>query len=991
MSDTGTWIGRSVSRREDRALLTGAARFIDDLSPVAGICHAAILRSPHAHAEIRSVDISALEGAPGVVGVLTGADVGSMSRPLGNLIRSAPAYYPCAIDRVRYVGEPVAVVVADSRYTAEDALERIVVDYAVLEAVTDPERAAATDAPKIHDVDGGNVLHRRTFSYGDPQRAFADADEIVEVTTRLPRVNSTPMECYGLVAHHESEPDRYTVWSNFQGPFTLHPMMSMALGVPSACLRLVSPPASGGSFGIKQAIYPYAVLMALASRKLGVPVKWTEDRVEHLAASSSSTGRVCRMRGAFAKDGELLGLDISNLDDVGAYLRAPEPASTYRMHGTLNGPYRVRNIAIENRIVVTNTLPNGLNRGFGAPQHFYPLERLMDVAAARLELDVVAIRRRNLVPANAFPYACPSGSILDSGDYEACLERLLERTGYETLLRRREEARKEGRLFGIGLALAVETSGSNMGYVTLALTPQERARSSPKSGGPAAATVSFDPLGGVTIQIDSTPNGQGHATGASQVAAEILGMDPDAVNVLTQLDTATGAWSITSGNYANRFSTAVLPAIAKAAEAVAGELRILAAGHLGCAPADVRLADGMATAPDVSNRSLPIAKLAAETHWNSSNLPEGVVPALRATRTVWQPGLKEPDEADTIPSSITYSFMCDLVAVEVDRDTGRIEIQSYGTVHDVGRVINPALVEGQVRGGFAQGLGAAMYERIAYAPGGALLSGTFAEYLCPTAPEIPPLSIDHLESPSPNTPLGAKGSGDGPTLTVPVAIANALADATGIQDLAPPFTPGRVWNLLNGIDPDPALRPLAGGTGEDGEIDAAGPLRGEGRVKLAAPPERVWKQLFDADGLREIIPGCRSVEEVEPGVFDASVRISVAGIGAVYGARLEIADAREPHFARLRGRAESRLGHGSGEAIVRLAAEGDATMLDYRYAATVGGPVAGVGGRLLDGAAKLLIAEFFEELQAVLSGTGRTPMWRRLLRRLLPRREGTRP
>lgn len=989
MAQAEKWSGRSLPLREARPLVIGAARFIDDIAPVPGIRHAAILRSPHAHAKIVSIDATALDGVPGIAGVLTGRDVADMSRPFINTLKSAPPYRPCAVDRVRYVGEPIAVVVADSRAAAEDAIESIAVEYEILEAVTDPEAAAADDAPQLHEGEGakGNIVHDRSFRYGDPEQAFSDAHEIVEVTTRIPRVNSTPMETFGVIAHYEAGLDRYTVWSNFQGPFTLHPVMSHALGVTSGQLRLISPPASGGSFGIKQAVYAYVILIALASRKLGVPVKWIEDRIEHLAASSSSTGRVCTMRGAFTLEGKLTGLDISNLDDVGAYLRAPEPASTYRMHGTLNGPYQVRNIAVHNRIVVTNTLPNGLNRGFGAPQFFFPLERLMDLAARKLCLNAAEIRRRNLVAFDQFPYSCPSGSILDSGDYHRCLDLLLERADYTGLKARKAAAEKEGRLFGIGLALALETSGSNMGYVTLALTPEERARAGDKSGGPSAVSVAFDPQGDCRVQIDSVPNGQGHATSAAQVAADALGLAPDDIRIETQLDTGANAWTISSGNYANRFSTAVLPAIADAAEDLARQIRILAAVELQCEPASVVLHEGKACTSPVANRSVSIRKLAALTHWNSAQLPDGVTPSLNVTRMVANKSLKAPDEQDRIPSSITYSFMCDLVALEVDRDTGRLDILAYETVHDVGNIVNPARVDGQVMGGFAQGLGAALFEKIAYDSNGALLSGTFADYLCPTAPEMPALGIAHVRSASPNTTLGTKGAGDGPTITVPVAIANALADATGHQDLAPPFTPHKVWSLLNSdaakVDP-PELQ-------AQHDISAAGPVRGSGSAIVTADPATVWAHLFDADGLHKIIPGCQSVTETSPGHFDAKVRIGVAGISALYSAQLEIVSAQRPVTAHLKGGADSRLGHGSGEAIVELIPDGqDRTEVRYRYAARVGGTIASVGSRLINGAAALVIGEFFDALSDTLSGR-RQASWQRRLKRILTRFFGAKP
>ncbi|HET9438221.1 MAG TPA: molybdopterin cofactor-binding domain-containing protein, partial [Gaiellaceae bacterium] len=407
-----TWVGRSVPRLEDEALLRGRGRFIDDLSPVAHARHAAVLRSPLAHARILRLDTAAALDLPGVVGVLTGEDVAALSRPFPAGIDSPVPHFAAAVEVTRYVGEPVAVVVARDRYVAEDGLELIEVEYEPLPPVLDPEAAAETEA----------CVSDRSFSYGDVEGAFASADLVVSGRFRAPRWSCTPVECYGVVCDWSESEGSLTAWANFQGPFTLHSVAAAALGLPGSKLRLITPPDSGGSFGIKSAVFAYVVLMGLASRKLGVPVRWTEDRLEHLAASSASSGRVTRVDAAFSADGELLGLRYDAVEDVGAYVRAPEPATLYRMHGSLSGAYRVGNVAARNRVVLTNTLPSGLNRGFGGPQLYLALERTMTIAAGRLGLDPAELRRRNLIQARDFPYRTPSGALYDSGDYEGCLD-----------------------------------------------------------------------------------------------------------------------------------------------------------------------------------------------------------------------------------------------------------------------------------------------------------------------------------------------------------------------------------------------------------------------------------------------------------------------------------------------------------------------------------------------------------------------------------------
>jgi 2-furoyl-CoA dehydrogenase large subunit len=778
-----TWVGRALPRFEDEALLRGEGRFIDDLDPVPNASHAAILRSPLAHARVTSLDASRALALPGVVGVLTGADVASMSRPFPVGVEDAPESYSAASEIARYYGEPLAVVVARTRYIAEDALELIDVEYEPLDAVVDAAAAAETDA----------LVSERSFRYGDPEAAFAEAALVVEERFRFPRWSGQPLECYGVVADWNRGTGSLTAWANFQGPFTLHTVAAGALGLPGSKLRLITPPDSGGSFGIKAAVYAYVVLLGLASKKLGVPVRWTEDRLEHLAAAGSSTARITDLKAGFAPDGELLALQYDVIEDVGAYVRAPEPATLYRMHGSLSGAYRVRNVAARNRLVVTNRSPTTLNRGFGGPQMYFALERTMEIAAGRLGVDPAELRRRNLVQPADFPYRTPSGGLYDSGDYEACLDDVLELCGYGERRAEQAAAREEGRLVGIGVACVVEPSISNMGYITLAQTSDERAAQLPKSGNAEGATVAVNPLGGITVRISTTPQGQGHRTAAAQVAADALGVDPAEIDVLADVDTSTSAWTVASGNYSSRFSGVGAGAVHKAATKVAAKLRAIAAGQLGCAPDDVELRDGKAWA---NGDSVSLRRLAGAAHWNPDSLPRGVEAGLHETAFDAAPNLEPPDADDRVASSAAHGFLADVAVVEVDRDTGAVRVLEYATVHDAGRLLNPLLVEGQIRGGFAHGAGVALFERVVHDEGGNLLTGTFMDYLCPTAPDLPPLTFGHRETPSPFTTLGSKGLGEGTTMSTPVAIANAVADALGIQSVEVPLTPGRVWELM---------------------------------------------------------------------------------------------------------------------------------------------------------------------------------------------------
>ncbi|MEA2956023.1 MAG: 2-furoyl-CoA dehydrogenase large subunit, partial [Alphaproteobacteria bacterium] len=795
------WVGSSVPRKEDEALLIGRARFIDDLTPVAGIRFAAILRSQHPHARIVNIDISHALKLPGVRDVVTGKDIATFIGPVPSVVKAPIAYYPIAIDCARYVGEPVAVVVADSRYIAEDACELIDVEYEVLAAVADLKSAMAPDAPVIYDKVGSNIVNRRSFRYGDPDKAFSEADRVFDLSYSYPRYASTPMETFGVIAHFERAPDRFTVWSNFQGPFVIQPLMAGALRVPGNKLRLITPPSSGGSFGIKQAILSYIILLAAVSRKTGLPVKWIEDRAEHLTAATASSDRLGEISAAFRNDGKLIGLRFKNVANMGAYIRAPEPASLYRMHAASNGCYDVQNIAVDNQIVVTNRTPVGLNRGYGGPQFYFALERIMEIAARGLGIDVAELRRRNFIPAHAFPYQAPAGAVFDAGNYDEALSELLRLADYEALKLRRDEARNAGRLFGIGIAAGVEPSGSNMAYVSLAQTVEERSKGDRKSGANASAVISVDPSGQVTLHLDSTPNGQGHATVAAQIVADALGLKPADIEVVTELDTLTSAWSIASGNYSNRFAAIVVGAIAQSAQQVATKLKLLASELLDVKPEDVDLYEGYARVRGGSNKGVSFRKVAARAHWDPSHLPEGCSPGLVETAIVSPRILGSPGDDDRIASAATFGFVIDLAAIEIDPKSGALRIDKYVSVHDVGTQLNPKIVEGQVHGGFVHGLGAALFEELAYDERGNILSGTFADYLCPTAVEVPTDDIGHVETVTPVNSLGAKGMGDGSSMLTPAAIANAVADALGRDDVSLPLTLQRVWDLANGRDP----------------------------------------------------------------------------------------------------------------------------------------------------------------------------------------------
>jgi 2-furoyl-CoA dehydrogenase large subunit len=729
-------------------------------------------------------------------------------------------------------------------------------------------------------------------------------------------------------------------------------------------LRLRTPPDSGGSFGVKQGVFPYIVLIAAAARATGRPVKWIEDRLEHLTASVSATNRATTLRATVTDDGRVLALDWDQVEDCGAHLRAPEPATLYRMHGNLTGAYDIRHVAVRNRVVVTNKTPTGLNRGFGGPQVYFALERLMQRIAVELNLDPVDVISRNIVAANAFPYRTATGALLDSGDYQQALARAVGEGGLAELRARRDKARAEGHLYGIGFAAVVEPSVSNMGYITTVLTAAERRKAGPKNGAQATATVSIDPLGSVSVHVASVPQGQGHRTVLAQVVADALGLKPSDIRVNAEIDTAKDAWSIASGNYSSRFAPAVAGTVKLAAERLAGRLKRVAAAGLNTESDDIAFAGGFALSKRNPDNKAPFSRIAALSHWSPGALPDEVEQTIRETAFWTPPELTPPDDADRVNSSLCYGFIFDFCGVEIDRVTMQPRVDRYVTMHDCGTILHPAMVDGQVRGGFAQALGAALYEEFAYAPDGAFLAGTFADYLLPTVAEVPEPLILHMQTPSPFTPLGSKGVGEGNCMSTPVCIANAVADALGVADVELPLLPARLAEALRGAE-------TAAPAGRHETHKGKRKLSGEGTATVAAAPEQVRAMLLDPTTLAVVIPGCHGVTKMSDTDFKADVTIGVGPIKGRYRARVMLSDLDRPNGLTLEGSADGALGFGSGKGRITLKEANGETSVHYSYEAAIGGKVASIGGRLLDGAARVIIGQFFAALARQAGGNRR--------------------
>jgi 2-furoyl-CoA dehydrogenase large subunit len=591
---------------------------------------------------------------------------------------------------------------------------------------------------------------------------------------------------------------------------------------------------------------------------------------------------------------------------------------------------------------------------------YFALERLVQRIALELNLDPLDVITRNLVPADAFPYRTASGALLDSGNYQEGIRRAVQEGALAELKSRRDSARAEGRLYGIGYTAVVEPSVSNMGYITTVLTPAERRKAGPKNGAQATATVAIDPVGSVTVHVASVPQGQGHRTVLSQVVADVFGLKPSDIRVNTEIDTAKDAWSIASGNYASRFAPAVAGTAKLAAERIAGKLRRVAASQLNTEADDIAFADGHVGSKRNPDNKVSFSRVAALSHWSPGALPDGIGQTIRETVFWSPPELTAPDEDDHINSSLCHGFIFDFCGVEIDRITLQTRIDRYVTMHDCGTILHPAMVDGQVRGGFAQAVGAALYEEYAYAEDGSFLTGTLADYLLPTTAEVPNPVILHMETPSPFTPLGAKGVGEGNCMSTPVCIANAVTDAIGARDLVLPLVPAKLAELVRGAEPAPPARQAA-----QAEEKRSGDrkLRGEGEAVVKASAQQVWDMLLDPNTLAAVIPGCHGVEKISDTHFRADVTLGIGPVKGRYRAEVKLSDLDPPKAVTLAGHAEGGLGFGNGEGRITLRpASNGGTTIHYAYEAGIGGKVASIGGRLLDGAARVVIGQFFAAL-----------------------------
>jgi carbon-monoxide dehydrogenase large subunit len=788
---TGAW----VRRREDPRLLIGLGNYVDDLK-MPGALHAAFVRSPHAHARIRRVGVSRALALDGVEAVLTGADLARLTNPIRVRVSMpvTPTAYCLAHDKVRYVGEPVAVVAAASRAVAEDACELIDVDYEPLPAVVDAERAMAPDAPLLFEELGSNVLWRGTFPYGDVEGAFAQADRVVRERITIHRYASTPLETFGGIASYDRGTGQLTIWGHAQIPGLVIGGLAHALKLTPGQIRFIHPQV-GGAFGNKERT-PYLVAIALLSMQLGRPVRYQEDRRESLTALTHSCDGILDCEAAVRADGTILGMRFRNVQNEGCSIEFATIHSLLMLSNLVNC-YRMPAVATETYSVLTNKCPAGANRGVSKPFMCFAIERMVDRIARELGLDRLEVRFRNFIQPDEFPYTTPSGDVYDSGDYPGTLRLALGQIGYDDLRAQQAAARAEGRWVGIGIATAVEPASTNFGYSRL--VNQQAAL----TGVGEAARIRVEWDGTVSVATGATDTGQGHETAIAQIVADELGVPLDAVCVAPYFDSATAPWLPVSGNFSNKFSGTDTGAILGAARKVKARLLELAGQMLDAAPADLELADGYVAVRGAPARRKRVAEIAGGAYWSLAGRGAGFEPGLEATHYYSNPLADLPDADGRVRAQMNFANAAHVALVEIDPETFQVAVQRYLVVHDCGKLINPMIVEGQVHGATVHGIAAALLEEFAYGEDGQFLTATFMDYLKPTAADVPRIETGHLETPSPFTPLGTKGAGEGGAVPAPAAIASAVEDALaplGVKITSLPLTPSRLRDLVRAAE-----------------------------------------------------------------------------------------------------------------------------------------------------------------------------------------------
>lgn len=767
-----TYLGQSLKRAEDPRLITGQGSFVDDIN-LPGMLHVAVLRSPHAHARVKSIDTAAASSAPGVVAVLTAEDIEGVLQhvPTGISVYEgkfdhleAPEHPVLARGKVCYVGQPVAMVVAQDPNLARDALELIQTDYEPLAPILDPLEIVNKDTIPIHDEVGTNLGLRVRHQGGDLDAAFGQADRVIRQSYHLQRLAPAPMEARGVAADYRREEKLLTVWDSTQRPHWVRRFLAQILNLPENEIRVLAQDVGGG-FGEKGCVFPEEIAIPYLSLSLGRPVKWVEDRQENMI-TFHGRGHTAEVAAAVKSDGTILGMRVRIYVDLGAYFYLSTPAAPTLASERLPGPYKTPAMDVEVLGVITNRAPTGAYRGAGGPEAAFSVERTVDLIAQELGLDPAEVRRKNLIQPDAFPYDTPTGITYDSGNYQKVFDRALELADYPAWRERSKQGNQPNEpLIGVGLAAVTKGSGAHGERRT------DHAR------------VVIDESGLVSVYSGVSPHGQGTETTFTQIVSDELGVTPSDVEMF---HSDTQLFPVGGGTGASRGITVGGSTVYTVLQDAREKLVRIAAHLLECPPADVEMREGRVFRKGTPSSSIPFSQVAAAAY-DEELLPPDVEPGLEFNATY------------TLPDN-PYAFGTHVVVVEVDRDNGAVKILKYVAVHDAGRILNPMLAEGQIHGGLAQGLGQALMEGMEFTPEGQPLTGSFMDYAMPKAQDMPDLTLDTFETLSPLNPLGAKGIGELPTVAAPAAITNAVMDAlysTGVRHIDTPLTPEKVWRALN--------------------------------------------------------------------------------------------------------------------------------------------------------------------------------------------------
>jgi carbon-monoxide dehydrogenase large subunit len=781
----GMYIGRYVPKIDDPLLLTGKGVFVDDIN-LPNMVYVGFLRSPYAHAVIKRIDAKDATSLRGVLGVFTGYDLKKMLKPYPPFFKDFPGLkyaecYPLAVDKVRFVGEPVVAVVAEDRYILQDAIELIDVQYEPLPVVTGVEQAMREGSPLIYPEWGDNIMFRFTVKGGDINMAFDQADYIIKEKIEIHRYTGTPLEPRGYVAKYDPVEKYLTIWASTQQPHPFRTMISIMLDFPENKIRVIQPNVGGG-FGLKTPVYPEEGLIPFLAMKLNRPVKWIETRREHMVATGHARQQTHYLEVACKNDGTVLGIKDKMIVDLGVFFPTHGQMQMYVTAKHIVGPYKIKHVYVDGYGVATNKTYYYAYRGFGKEAANLVYERIMDLVAKKLQMDRVEVRLKNLIKKDEFPYKTPTGAVYDSGDYETVLKKAVEISGYHSFKFRKEEEKKKGHHIGIGISFVLEPSGASV--------PDSYTQ------GYDVTTIRMDPSGKVVVLTGITSPGTGNETAIAQVVADQLGMSINDIEVV-QGDTAVCPYGL--GNFSSRAAIVGVSSAVMAARELRSKILKVAAHLLEASTNDLEIHDSKVFVKDDPSRNVSFRDIASYVYKNIYLLPDNIEPGLEVTKYFKTPNVYHiPDEEGRINTYPIYPYAVNIAVVEVETDTGVVKILEYYVVSDCGTIINPKFVEGQIVGGIAQGIGGALYEELVYDENGSLLTSSFMDYLIPSSLEIPNIQIFHHITPSPYTLLGSKGAGEGGAEGVSSVLISAVEDALedyNIKITKTPLKPDYIYRL----------------------------------------------------------------------------------------------------------------------------------------------------------------------------------------------------